>query len=193
MHGAADLIHVQAQLEGQFAGLERLQAEGRFAHQQYDVLGIFLKQILDIDAAMFRAADIDALGLAVQHEREIKLPFELFFLLHVNPLDQLAVRSGLRRHQTLAQQIGGILAHVVIGAAHLDAPGLAAASGMDLGLDHPTGPAQFGGGIDGLLGRMGDGTARHGHTEFRKHFLRLILMNVHQVLRFCTSPFPDLR
>ena len=52
---------------------------------------------------------------------------------------------------------------------------------MDLGLDDPDRAAEFLGGFDRLLDRVGRNAARHGHAELGKNFLALVLVNLHEV------------
>jgi len=71
--------------------------------------------------------------------------------------------------------------HVVDGLGHLDTAALATATGMDLGLDHPDGAAQFLCGFHRFLHRERRDAARHGHTELAQDFLALVFVNLHGV------------
>ncbi len=70
---------------------------------------------------------------------------------------------------------------LVVVLADLDAAGLTAGAGVDLGLDDPTRAADLAGAIDGLLGAIGQTTARDRHVELREKLLGLVLVNVHGV------------
>src|SRR6185295_4123694 len=61
----------------------------------------------------------------------------------------------------------------------LDAAALAAAAGVDLGLDHPDLAAQFISRLDGFLDGKTRHAARRGDAVLAQHFLGLILVNLH--------------
>ena len=81
--------------------------------------------------------------------------------------------------QPLAEQLLGGVAHLVLGAAELDAAGLAPGTGMDLGLHRPAGAPDLRGAVDRLLGAVGDPSRRHRDAEVGEEFLGLVLVNVH--------------
>jgi hypothetical protein len=78
-----------------------------------------------------------------------------------------------------AQDLAGHALDVVDGLGHLDAAALAAATGVDLGLDHPHRAAELLGGFHGLLHRECGNAARHGHTKLAQDFLALVFVNLH--------------
>ena len=178
-HRALRLLDVEAELEGELAGLEGLQADRGLDHHLEDGLGLGPGDLLDLHAAALRGDDPDALGLAVEHVAEIELALERLGDLDIDPLHRLALGPGLDRHQPLAEQVGGRLAHLVIGLARFDAAGLAAGAGMNLRLHRPVPAAELGRGIDRLVGAEGDGALRHRHAEAGQQFLGLILVDVH--------------
>jgi hypothetical protein len=68
-------------------------------------------------------------------EAEVQLLRDVDALLDVGPYGPLALGAGLVGDELHAQDLGSSVAHLV-GAAHeLDAAALAAATGVDLGLD----------------------------------------------------------
>ena len=67
--------------------------------------------------------------------------------------------------QALAEQLLGGLPDLVVAAAHLDAAGLAAGTGVDLGLDDPAIAADLLGPVHGLLRAVGEAAGRHGDAE----------------------------
>ena len=175
-------LMLKPELEGELARLEGLQAHGRLDHHLEDHLGLVLGDLLDLHAAPLRGDHADALGFAVEHVAEIKLAVERLGDLDIDALHRLALRPGLDRDQPLAEQVLRRVAHLVIGLAQLDAAGLAARAGMDLGLDRPVPTAKLGRGVDSLIGAEGDGALRHRHAEARQQFLGLILVDVHSLL-----------
>ena len=178
-HRALHLLDVEAELEGELARLEGLEADRGLDQHLKDGLRLGARHLLDLHAAALRGDDPDALGLAVEHIAEIELAVERLRDLDIDALHRLAVRAGLDGDQPLAEQIRRRLAHIVVGLAQLDAAGLAAGAGMDLRLDRPVPAAELGGGIDRLVGAEGDGALRHRHAELSEQFLRLILVDVH--------------
>src|SRR5690606_1108918 len=109
--------------------------------------------------------DADALGAAVGHDAHIVLLADVGPFLDEQAADLLALGAGLVRDQLHAQDLAGQLAHLVDGAGQLDAPALATATGMDLGLHDPDGPAQLGGGGHGFVDRVGRDAAGYRHAE----------------------------
>ncbi len=77
----------------------------------------------------------------------------------------LAARPGLMRDQTLAQQVLGRVPDLLVVATDLDAAGLTAATGMDLGLDYPFFTTDFLGAVNRLFGAVGEPAGGNGDTE----------------------------
>jgi len=77
-----------------------------------------------------------------------------------------------------AQALAGGLLRLLGRRGQLDAAALAAASGVDLGLDDH-GPAQLFGYLAGLLGAAGDPPSRDGDAELGHDLLRLVLVDLH--------------
>ena len=90
-------------------------------------------------------------------------------------------------NQPLSQQTLGCLAHLVFAGAKLDAPGLAPGAGMDLRLDRPAGATDFGGAIYGLLGTLGDTTARNRNPEAGEQLFGLIFVDIQGALLLTTE------
>ena len=121
--------------------------------ERLDLLGRVVGDRLDVHPAFGRDDDRDPAAFAVDQQREIIFLCDVDAVGDVEPLDLLAVRAGLDRHQGLAEHFGGMLAHLVDRAGEANAAlgvrpeflelALAAAAGMDLGLDHPQGPGSF--------------------------------------------------
>jgi hypothetical protein len=74
--------------------------------------------------------------------------------------------------------VGEIL-DLLLGADQLDATGLAAAAGVDLGLDHPALAADLGGRLDGLLGRARGVAVRYGQPVLPEELLGLVFVQIH--------------
>ena len=77
-----------------------------------------------------------------------------------------------------AQALAGGLLRLLRRRGQLDAAALAAASGVDLGLDDHR-PAQLLGDLAGLLGAAGDPSSRDGYAELGHDLLGLVLVDLH--------------
>jgi len=103
------------------------------------------------------------------------------------PLSRLAGRPGLDRDERVMQQslgdplgVGGTLGEFntpLTRAGHLP---LAAATGVDLGLDSADGRAESGISRSGVLWGLGNLTGQDGHTGGPEEILGLKLVNLHQ-------------
>ena len=138
-----------------------------------------MDDLLDVHPALRRGDHAHTLGLAVEHDAEIKLALERFGDFHIDPLDDLSFRTRLLRDEMPAEECRRGFVHVVIGLAQLDAARLAARTGVNLRLHGPVPAAEFGGAVDGLVGRVGHRAALDWHAEPGQQFLRLIFVDVH--------------
>ena len=91
----------------------------------------------------------------------------------------LAFRAGLVGDQLHAEDLVGVLAHLLERLRHLDAAALATAAGMDLGLDHPDTAAQGFGCLDRVVHGGAVNPARNRDAEFLQDLLALIFVNFH--------------
>ena len=169
----------KAQREGDFAGLEGLHADGGLDADLDDRLRLLGRDLLDLHAALGGGNHHHALRLAVEHEAQIELLRDGDAAFDIEAVDDLAGGAGLMRHQLLAEQVVGGLQHLVLAAAELHAASLAAAAGVDLGLDDPELAADLARPVGRLFGAVGERALGHGHTEAGQDFLGLILVNIH--------------
>ena len=72
---------------------------------------------------------------------------------------------------------------VVKAAAELDATGLAAATCVDLRLDHPLRATKVLGGVDSGVGGIGNFARRYGDAVLREQFFGLVLVEIHSIPR----------
>ena len=96
-----------------------------------------LGDFFDVHAAGGGGDDGHAAALAIERERQIDLALDVRARLDVHRFDRQAFGAGLFGDQALAEHVGGGGAHRVEIARQLHAAGLAAATRMHLGLDHP--------------------------------------------------------
>src|SRR3954467_1885655 len=82
----------------------------------------------------------------------------------------------------------GVLARLLVVVGDLDAPGLAAAADLHLGLDG-AGEADLLGGGDGLVDRSRRASVRDGDSMSGEKLLALVFEQVHRrARRYCRSP-----
>ena len=144
--------------------------------------------LFDLHPAFGRSHDGDAGGGAVDQQAEIQLALDVAAFLDIEPLDFLAGGTGLLGHEDVAQHFLGVRSDILDRLDDADAAlafrvvGEAArtsATGMDLGLDHIDGSAQFLGNLFGLGDGVGDAAARHRHTIFFQQVFGLVFMDIH--------------
>jgi hypothetical protein len=121
----------------------------------------------------------DLPGLAVHNDTEIELPTDVEPLFDIDFLDFSTFGTGLVSDQRHAQHLFGELLRLVGGFGHLDAPALAAATGMNLCLDDNS-SSEFFGSPSRFILRMCNFTARNANAVARKDLLGLVLMDLHR-------------
>ena len=117
--------------------------------------------------------------LAIDQHRQIEFLVDRRAFFDVEPVDLLAFRSGLMRHQRRAENARRFGLHVVDRFHDLDAAGLAASAGVNLRLHHPHRPAKLLRAADRLVDRECRKAARHRHAEFSQNRLGLIFVDIH--------------
>ena len=104
-------------------------------------------------------------------------------LLDEHALDHLPVRAGLVGDQPHADDVERRLLRRVRALHDLDAAALAAAAGVDLGLDDDRSATEPDGGGLRLGGVEHDFALRDGHAVRREDRLGLIFVDFHEALR----------
>ena len=139
-----DLVALEAEAEGDAAGHDRAAAGGRIDRHLDDLL----RRARAATSSISMPPSVEAMTVtrevaAIDQHAEIELAVDVAAGLDIDPLDLLALRAGLMGHQRhgRASCCRG-LADFAGAAGDLDAAGLAAAAGMDLGLHHPDRSAQ---------------------------------------------------
>ncbi len=178
-HRRADLRTLQAQPEGDLAGVERLQADGRVDGDLDDLLRRLGGHLLDIHAALGGGHDGDPAGGAIEQEAQVELAGDVTALFDVDPLDLLARGPRLMGDQIHPEHLIGGRFDLAVGLDHLHAAALTAAAGVDLGLDHPHRPAQLLSGHRRLAGRERDLAPGYGYAELGEEPFGLIFMDIH--------------
>src|SRR5215204_3756726 len=132
---------------GDRCGLLGVDALDRVDRDPRQRLGALDSELLDVDATLDAGhGEIRAVG-AVEQEGGVVLLLDAAGLGDQHPADQVAL-------DVHAQDRLGLLGGLVWGLGELDAPGLAAAAGLHLRLDHHPAADLFGGGA-GLLDGLG--------------------------------------
>ena len=116
---------------------------------------------------------------AVRDDAQVEFLGDVVGPLHQDLVDHLAFGAGLVGDQGHAQDLVRHPLHLLGGGGGLDAAALAAAAGMDLGLDHKGAFPQFLGHLPGLPVGVGHRAFGHRHVEFPQQFFGLIFVNLH--------------
>src|SRR5271169_4102776 len=145
-----------------------------------------LGHLLDLDSAFGRTDQGDPAGFAVDQESQIQLASDVAAFLDIDALDLAPSRSGLVGDEIMAEQGPRRGGDILLGADEFDSPGLAAAAGMDLSLDHPNRPAEPPRHSDSLRRGIGDPAARHADIKLRQQLFRLVFVDIHRI-----SPEPS--
>ncbi len=139
--GLVDLGGLEAEFEGEGAGLEGLEADGGVDGFLVDGVGGFGGDFFDFHAAGLRGHEDEAGGGAVEDDAEVELALDLAGFFDEEALNFLAGGAGLMGDQLHAEDGLGLFGCVVEGLGYFDAAALAAAAGVDLGLDDDGGVA----------------------------------------------------
>jgi hypothetical protein len=117
----------------------------------------------------------------VGHDGRVVFLLDVGAVLDVQAAHLLAFGTRLVGLELHAQDLAGQALDIVDALGHFHAAALAAATRMDLRLDHPHRAAKLLGGFHRLLHREGRNAARHRHTKIAQDFLALVLVNLHEV------------
>ena len=109
----------------------------------------------------------------VEQDREVVLLGDPRALGDHHPVDGVALDV---HPEDLGRAVGGLLRV----AGQLDAAGLAAAAGLDLGLDDDRPAAELLGGRAGLVRRRGDLGVQHRYAVRGEQIARLVLEQIHE-------------
>ena len=193
MHDAdalLDLIAFQAQGEGDAAAVEIRQAGGGVDVEGQDLFGRVMGDVFDRHAAFGRTDEGDAAGGAVDQDGEVKLAGDVGAVFDIDAVDLLARRAGLHGDQGAAQHLAGKLGGLTDRAGEADAAlfarlrllemALAAATGVNLRLDHPERAVKFAGGGLGLFGAQHWATIGNRDAIAAQKGLGLVFVDVHR-------------
>jgi hypothetical protein len=169
---------LKAQAEGDLAGLEAREAQGRIHGHLEDLLRRLLGDLLDLHAALGGGHEGDAAGDAVHEEGEVELPVDVHGIADEDRVDLAALGAGLLGDQVHAQHRLEDLRGLVGIGSELDAAPLAPAAGVDLGLDDGL-PAVLLGDHAGVLGVLGHPPVGRRDLVQPEQFLGLVLVDVH--------------
>ena len=159
--------------------MERRETRRGIDVKRGDLLRGVDRDLFDIHPAFGRGDEGHASEVAIDDQREIKLPLDGDVLGHIDFSDRPALRPGLRRDQRLAQHALGVAAQIFKALHQLDAAAFASAAGMDLRLQHPSAGLELARGDHRLLRRGRNMTLRDRSAVIAQQRLRLIFVNVH--------------
>ncbi len=175
-----DLFAVEIELEAQSAALPRGQPGHRVDEHGVDLFRRRRGDFLDVHPAFRRGDDGEAFRFAIESDREVQLAGDLATGLDVDLAHELALGAGLLGHQRHPQDRLGVLRGLLRGLRRLDAAGLAASPGMNLGFDDGDVAAEAPGRLFGGRGIGSQLAVGHRDAVFAEKGLRLILVNVHR-------------
>src|SRR6185437_12136689 len=132
-----DLRTLEAETEGDLAGLVWLQTGGRMNVDRQNFLGRLVRHFFDVHATGGGRDQGDAPALAIERQRNIHLAIDLRPRFDVNALDGQAFLAGLFSDEARAEHAFSRGAHRTDIAGELYATRLAAATGVHLCLHHP--------------------------------------------------------
>ena len=194
----------QAERRGQLADFVGLQAEQRVDELADDLFRGVVGDVLDAHAAFGRRHDHRTAGRAVHQDREVVLVGDVDRFGDHHLADELAFLAGLHRDEGFVEHLAGELRGLLGRFDQVDPAleavlevTLAAATRVDLGLDHQLGAGEFlrGGGSFFRGGRNLAHRARD--LESVKEFFRLVFVDVHgrrkiaATLRFYARPVKE--
>ena len=131
----APRLAFELQAVGDGAGLERQQTEMRIEVLADDSVGIVLRDLFDVHAALERGHDHRLAGTAIESDRQVELAIDVDGFLDQQLAHLLAIGAGLVGDQLHAEDLTGQLASLFRRTGELHSAALAAAAGMDLRLD----------------------------------------------------------
>jgi hypothetical protein len=175
----AYLLRIESHAKAQLTGLVGHETGGRIDSRGYDLLRRFGSNLLDVDATGGRTHEDHRLVRTVDQRTEVKLLLDVGSFCDQHGIDRQCPATGLVGLDGHAQHALGFGPHVVQAGHQLHAACLAAATGMDLGLDHPLTTTELLGSGHGFVAIGGHVTARHGNPVLLEQLLGLILMKVH--------------
>ncbi len=174
---------IEIHREAELTALVGLQAFDEIHHDGVDVFGRLFGNLLDVYAAVLGGDEGDGLAVAVDQDRQVQLLGDVRGIGDQHQVHRQRAAGGLVGFHGLAQHALGGGMDVIQAFAELDAAGLAAATCVDLGLDHPLRTAQVLGGVDGGVGRIGNFARRYGDAVMREQLFGLVLVEIHSIPR----------
>jgi len=150
--------------------------------------GRLSSDLFDFHTAFGRRHYGDPACSTVDQDAQIELTGDIATVLDIDPADFLAGGACLMGDQRHTDHFAGELPDFIERFRQLDASALAATAGMYLRLDDPYRTAEFFGDRNSLVGRIGDTTLGNGNAELTKQFLRLILVDIHQICPLSANP-----
>ena len=164
-----------------------MQAQQRIDLDLDDLFRGLRRHLFDIHAARLAGHDHDAGAGTVREHAEVQLFVDLQPLFHQHLAHQSAFRTGLVGHQRHAQDASGHIPHFQRRFGQLDAPALAASTGVNLGFDHHRKGLQHRGSLHRLVHTEAHLAARNGYAILLEQFFRLIFVNLHLPLSVANS------
>jgi hypothetical protein len=171
-------VALEAEAEGQLAAQVGVESHIGIEVGLENGVRVLGRDLLDFHAAELRRHhDREAFG-AVEHHAEVELAVDRQRLFDEYGANQLALGPGLLGHQCHSEDLIGQLDRFVGVVGELDAAALAAAAGVDLGLDDDL-AAELLGRSPCRAGLGDDDASRHRNAVLSQHLFALIFVDFH--------------
>ena len=178
----ADLLALEAELECDFARLERLQAQNRVQRHLEDGCGVLLRNDFDLDATFSARDERGGATGAIHGDREVVLLRDLLCRRDEKLAHDEAFRTRLIRNHLVGQHEGRCGFGVGEVGDEFDETCLATTTSVHLALDDDfldAGVEEFLRLCDGIWDVVGDGEGWDGDARFSEQLSGLILVDLH--------------
>src|SRR5699024_2417730 len=166
-HDLRQLAHlpgVQVHGEADIAALVGLQALDEIHLYGVDVLGRLARDLFDVHAAMLGGDERHRTAVTIDQHRQVQLAGDVGGIGDQHHVHRQRAAGRLVGLDVGAEHTLGGVADLVQRVAELHAAGLAAATGVDLRLDHPLFATQLLGNVDRCFGTGGHFARRYVHA-----------------------------
>src|SRR5262249_6697541 len=177
--GVVGDVPSQAESEGQFARLIRLQTNGRMYNFFDNRLGIRLSDFFDFHATRGAGHENDAADTAIHEQRKVKFALDVEPFFNKQTFYDATSRARLNRDKIHAEHVSGNVGGFIRRMNELDATRLAAAAGVNLRLDDDHVRFEALRPFAGFFFGESDFAARRCDSVARKNRLCLIFVDLH--------------
>jgi hypothetical protein len=170
---------VQAERKGDVSSVVTLKPHGGIDRFLDDLFRCVGGDFLDLHPTLSAGDKNRPACVAIDENRKVELLGDIGPFFHQETMDLAAFRTGLMRHERLADEFLGKTGDGALVLGNLDPACLATPTRMDLRLHDEDRRIQFIGPSGCGFGRGDLLSTRHRHSELGKELLCLKLVNVH--------------